>query len=94
GAPSSPLISNAHLFDFDKKITEIANNSNVTYTRYADDLTFSCDQKSTLEKIKLIVNEKLNEIGLNIKNDKTRILSEHNSQIITGIAVNNNNLRP
>ncbi|ODY82065.1 retron St85 family RNA-directed DNA polymerase [Vibrio parahaemolyticus] len=94
GAPSSPLISNAHLFDFDKKITEIANNSNVTYTRYADDLTFSCDQKSTLEKIKVIVNEKLNEIGLNIKNDKTRILSEHNSQIITGIAVNNNNLRP
>ncbi|WP_281223362.1 retron St85 family RNA-directed DNA polymerase [Photobacterium sanguinicancri] len=94
GAPSSPIISNAYLYEFDRIMTEISIGHEVVYSRYADDLTFSCHDKSTLETIKYIAGQKLNDANLKIKESKTRILSEHNSQVVTGIAVNNGELRP
>lgn len=94
GAPSSPIISNAYLYNFDCIMNEISVEYNVVYSRYADDLTFSCNDRTTLETIKDITNEKLNDFNLKIKESKTRIISEHSSQIITGISVNNGQLRP
>ena len=41
GAPSSPAVSNALMFRFDSALTERLEMDHVTYTRYADDLTFS-----------------------------------------------------
>ena len=46
GSPSSPVISNllAHLLDM--RISRIAKKARCSYTRYADDLTFSCSKKT------------------------------------------------
>lgn len=41
GFPTSPLISNAALFQFDKMLLQWADKHEVVYTRYADDLVFS-----------------------------------------------------
>jgi RNA-directed DNA polymerase len=45
GSPSSPVISNiiAHLLDI--RLNELAGGNGCTYTRYADDLTFSTNEK-------------------------------------------------
>ena len=38
GAVTSPIISNAILYNFDNKISAFANANNLVYTRYADDI--------------------------------------------------------
>lgn len=52
GAPSSPLISNSILYEFDQKIFDFCKNKNITYTRYADDTTYS--SKNHIEKSEII----------------------------------------
>ena len=39
GAPSSPVISNFCMYEFDNRIHAACNKLEITYTRYADDLT-------------------------------------------------------
>ena len=41
GAPSSPVISNLLLASADESILKLCDARNISYTRYADDLTFS-----------------------------------------------------
>merc|ERR1711975_142015 len=41
GAPTSPWLANFALYDFDTVVTDYCDIHNITYTRYADDLTFS-----------------------------------------------------
>jgi len=41
GAPTSPMLSNLAMVDFDQEITEAADGAGVFYTRYSDDLVFS-----------------------------------------------------
>jgi len=94
GAPSSPVISNAYLYHFDCMMTKMSTEYDVAYSRYADDLTFSGNEKSILEDIKRIANQGLKDINLKINVSKTRILNENNSQVVTGIAINNGELRP
>ena len=94
GSPVSPLISNSYLYDFDVFISDFCSSYNITYSRYSDDLTFGGDDKSDLEAIIGIVKKSLSEFNLNIKDNKTRLLSENNTQIVTGVAINNGVLRP
>jgi len=44
GACTSPLISNLAATSLDKKLVQIAKKFHLTYTRYADDLTFSSNK--------------------------------------------------
>ena len=43
GAPTSPALSNIVGYEMDKKLAALAAEYGLTYTRYADDLTFSGD---------------------------------------------------
>lgn len=49
GAPTSPIVSNIIMKDFDRTITKRVNTLNYTYTRYADDITISCKEDSLIE---------------------------------------------
>ena len=40
GAPTSPALSNIVGYEMDKKLAALAEEYGLTYTRYADDLTF------------------------------------------------------
>lgn len=94
GAPSSPEISNFCMYDFDKKILDLCKSEKITYTRYADDMTFTTNIKGILfglpEKIKGILKETFKS-KLNINNRKTKFSSKRHNRHITGITITNDN---
>ncbi|HEM6888750.1 TPA: retron St85 family RNA-directed DNA polymerase [Providencia rettgeri] len=93
GAPSSPLISNFCLFYFDSELNDYCIGKKISYTRYADDLTFSTNIKGALFEIPLIVKDILFENfgdALKINRSKTVFSSKAHNRHVTGITLNNN----
>lgn len=90
GAPSSPLISNSILYFFDLKVSAFCIKNNITYTRYADDLTFSTNQKDILfempEIVKSILNDSFSE-KIYINERKTIFTSKAHNRHVTGITL-------
>jgi len=90
GSPASPAISNLLCRRLDKRLTGMADKLGFTYTRYADDLTFSASGESLrhicniLRRTESIVTHE----GLRINQDKTRVLRNTRQQEVTGIVVN------
>ncbi|WP_350543936.1 retron St85 family RNA-directed DNA polymerase [Pseudoalteromonas sp. 5-MNA-CIBAN-0065] len=93
GAPSSPMISNILMYSFDEIVEEMCNLLGVQYTRYADDLTFSCNDYDTLQKslhqVKEIVENYTFIKGLTINNNKTTIVGKGRSRRVTGVIITN-----
>lgn len=89
GAPTSPALSNIVLIDFDRTISNYAQERSMRYTRYADDMTFSGNLNDE-DVIKLInlVRKELLKIGMFLNKEKTRILTPNMRQIVTGVVVN------
>lgn len=86
GAPTSPIISNIVCYKLDKRLAGLAKKFNASYTRYADDITFSSNDD--IVRIIPIIKEILIEEGFVINERKTRILYKHNRQEVTGLVVN------
>ena len=90
GSPASPAISNLLCRRLDKRLTGMAEELDFTYTRYADDLTFSASG----ERIRSICNiikyteSIVTHEGLVINQEKTRILRNSRQQEVTGVVVN------
>lgn len=92
GAPSSPLLSNTIMYDFDAEVALWCEKSHVTYTRYADDLTFSSNIKgisSEIEKMLVTTIKKLGLSTIHLNHKKTTHLSKKHQRRITGIVINN-----
>lgn len=94
GSPASPMITNILCRKLDKRLNGIASKFGFTYTRYADDMSFStdCESKQNEGRFCGIVEKILKEEGFNVNKKKTRFLRKNNRQIITGIVVNNEQL--
>lgn len=86
GAPTSPALSNLILADADQAIFSYCRKANIRYTRYADDLTFSGNFKPGLVISR--VESIMDELGLKINRNKTRVMRRHRRQEITGVVVN------
>jgi RNA-directed DNA polymerase len=87
GAPTSPVISNMACTDMDWKLKWYCDEKWITYTRYADDLTFSSNIKisdETRQEIMSIVSD----FGFRINPSKERMQSQFGAQWVTGIKVN------
>ena len=92
GAPSSPLISNVIMFFFDQALYEACKKQGVTYTRYADDLTFSTNIKNKLFELpnrvkKLLVEHFSGYITIN--ESKTVFSSMSHNRHVTGVTITN-----
>ena len=88
GSPSSPILSNSILYDFDDKLTLFCIDKGVTYTRYADDLTFSTNDSNVLTEINSFTRELLqgfDGVNLKINEDKTQFLSKKGRVRILGL---------
>lgn len=94
GAPTSPIISNAYLYEFDQKMYEFCVRNGMTYSRYADDLTIGSTDYTQLKSCIIFISEQLTKLELTINERKTRIISNNNAQVITGVCINNEQLRP
>lgn len=94
GAPSSPLISNFVMYFWDVEIENICASKGITYTRYADDLTFSTNNKNVLFEIPELLQSILPKYSLGelrINHAKTVFSSKKHNRHVTGITLSNNN---
>lgn len=101
GSPCSPIISNlvAHLLDV--RLANLAKQMKCSYTRYADDLTFSTNQKifppdlaqeepdsPSIWMLGENLRQTINRTGFRINDQKTRMQCRPSQQIVTGLTVN------
>jgi len=90
GAPSSPILTNIMMFEFDNFITDWCETRNLVYTRYADDLFLSSFGPSELSHglSKIEESARLCRFAdLHLNHDKTAFLSKRYRRSITGIVV-------
>lgn len=85
GAPTSPAIANIGLIHFDNAISKACDRHGITYTRYADDLTFSGQDPG---KILPYVEEWLARFGYALDRKKTNFFRRGRRQVVTGLVVN------
>ena len=88
GAPTSPMLSNLVLRRIDNKIASFCEKKGVTYTRYADDLTFSMDDKMKYGVLMSYVRDMVRKGGFTINERKTKVYHRNHAQYVTGIVVN------
>lgn len=99
GSPCSPVVSNLIAHSMDTLLAKAARTNGVTYTRYADDLTFSTNQKEFPPSIaeRLAGNEWgvgrtvvriVEESGFSFNQKKTRMQYKDSRQEVTGLSVN------
>jgi RNA-directed DNA polymerase len=90
GAPTSPFFTNVVCQNLDRRLASLAKHFNAIYTRYADDITFSCNEyiftKRFLEKLRKILSDE----RFQINHKKTRIQGKAYRQVVTGLTVNEN----
>ncbi|MBU2774820.1 RNA-directed DNA polymerase [Acidithiobacillus ferrooxidans] len=92
GAPSSPVLSNTIMFSFDSEVSAWCAQNGITYTRYADDLTFSTGTKGLCSEIESFVKDVTQELDypdLSINFKKTTHLSKKYQRRITGVIIKN-----
>jgi len=94
GAPTSPVISNAFLCEFDKAVHEECIQHSVCYTRYADDITLSGDKRPDILCMIFYIEKLFLQKNLRLNQSKTRIASNKASQRVTGLVVNEKVLPP
>lgn len=92
GACTSPILSNIVTYKLDLRLEKLAQKLKITYTRYADDITFSGEKDIINFKLLNIVEKIINECGYSINNNKTRFQSKYGKQEVTGLLVNNGTL--
>lgn len=92
GAPTSPIITNMICNIMDMHLLSIAKRYKLNYTRYADDMTFSTNDKHFMEHYDAFYKDLSKEIlgaGFQINEEKTRLLYNDSRQEVTGLIVNN-----
>lgn len=90
GAPTSPMLSNLVMFRTDEILAQLAKKEEIKYTRYADDLAFSCGADKSLEDIRRFqrrVSGVLNKAGFRLNHRKTTIRGPGSRRIVLGLLV-------
>ncbi len=91
GAPTSPIVTNIVCEKLDYKLQNLAKAFHLTYTRYADDITFSGNKNvfrvdgKFCQKLRHIIEE---EEHFKINENKTRLCQRGGRMEVTGLTVN------
>jgi RNA-directed DNA polymerase len=90
GAPTSPALANLACRRLDRRLSQLAAKYGATYTRYADDLTFSFAKQPDVALGRFLwwVDGICQQEGFVERTDKRRILRNKHQQRVTGIVVN------
>jgi hypothetical protein len=90
GAPTSPALANLTCRRLDHRLASLANKYGATYTRYADDLTFSFAAVPEIRVGRFLwwVDSICQQEGFTERDDKRRILRAKHQQRVTGLVVN------
>lgn len=90
GAPSSPILSNILMNEFDREVNERVSKHKITYTRYADDLTFSAERTWNLKVVNKILRDVMREVGtpnITINEKKTVLVTPKYHRQVTGLVL-------
>jgi RNA-directed DNA polymerase len=87
GAPTSPAISNIVCRRLDRRFSRLGEKAGFDYSRYADDITISSNNKGANRMIPFF-KEIIREEGFEVNEAKMRILRSGGRQKVTGIVVN------
>lgn len=90
GAPSSPFLSNVVMYQMDSVFHTFSRENEGCYTRYADDLTFSSNQKQRCESFRDYVHEvfgKYRHPRLTVKEEKDYLSSRSSRRVVTGLVI-------
>jgi hypothetical protein len=90
GAPTSPALANLACRRLDRRLARLAEKYGATYTRYADDLTFSFATTPDVRVGRFLwwVDAICEQEGFLERADKRRILRNKHQQRVTGLVVN------
>lgn len=88
GAPTSPVLSNLAARGLDHALMKLAKQHQCVYTRYADDITFSCYRNVFDEPFRQVVNNIVVEHKFEVNEKKVRLNGRHKKQEVTGLVVN------
>ncbi len=108
GSPCSPVIADLITNILDARLVRLAKDHKTTYSRYADDITFSTSQKDFPDALAKPVAgggadwepgaaliKAIEGAGFSINPDKTRMQFRDSRQLVTGLTVNAKvNIRP
>ncbi|HCX68120.1 retron St85 family RNA-directed DNA polymerase [Parvibaculum sp.] len=92
GAPTSPILSNILMYEFDVRVVETVVADGVTYTRYADDMTFSAQRTGNLTHVIRDVGRVLRDIQyprLALNPEKTTLVTAKYGRRVTGLTLAN-----
>lgn len=108
GSPCSPIISNIVGNLLDVRLVRYAKRHKCTYSRYADDITFSTNRKDFPIEVAVPVpgseykwvlgqalSQEVERAGFRVNPSKTRMQYKCSRQVVTGLLVNQKpNIRP
>ena len=92
GAPSSPWLSNVLMYHFDDAMARAVAKDRVTYTRYADDLTFSAPRTGHLTVVDAALRHILHDVTgprLRLNEEKTVVATTKFRRVVTGLVLTN-----
>lgn len=92
GAPSSPFLSNTIMYEFDCLLHDWCSKNQITYTRYADDLTLTTNVKDILREAPKVVFQILKSLDyprLSVNHEKTVFSSKKHNRHVTGLVLTN-----
>ena len=92
GAPTSPHLANLAFYECDLKLKKFALSHSLSYTRYADDMTFSGNELP--DGITEIVCKTLLKSNYLLAEKKTKLMGRNTQQKVTGLHVNERVLLP
>lgn len=90
GSPASPILSNIACARMDRRLKGLAECFGLTYTRYADDITFSAPYNAFKEggTFRICLERIIREEGFSLNEAKTRLQKRGGRQEVTGLTVN------
>lgn len=87
GAPTSPGVCNAVLHRMDRRLAGLAKRMGCTYSRYADDLTFSGGLDMKVASVHAMAKRIVEAEGFEVNGKKTKVSREGSKREVTGVNV-------
>lgn len=90
GAPTSPALANLSAYSLDVRLSGLAGKYDLTYTRYADDLTFSGSRRfgGALRDFIPLAEQIVRAERFRVNKSKRKVLRCFNRQSVAGVVVN------
>lgn len=93
GTPASPTITNLMMIPFDYELSKKLTSRAYVYTRYADDILISAEERFPYRDVVATIRETLREMEapFDLKDEKTRFSSRNGSNWNLGVMLNKDN---